>query len=142
MRKGIGVIVVLCIMSAGCIDIPPNPLSSAPGLIMDYDKDTSTTKIWVRGEATDYKYSKITILIDGTDKMEDNNTYCLSHSTYLSVFSLEIVVQSENTCYKYSCDVIVKDSPRFTITDTKHPNGITVSEKDLPFTRVIEEVKE
>lgn len=153
MKKEIGLVVILFILFAGCIGSPPkieNPLSSAPGMIMDYDKDIRTTKIWVKGEVTDYRYSNITITIDGMNK-SDNNTYCLQYITNLSSFSVQIVVWTENTCYEYACDVIVhefetedEDNPRFTIIDDKHPEGkpLTIFKKYLPFTRVIEEVKE
>lgn len=151
MKKGIWLIGVVCILFAGCIGSPPeinNPLSSAPGMIMDYDKNTDTTKIWVKGEATDYRYSNITITIDGMGS-SDNNTYCLQHSTNLSSFSLQIVVWTENTCYGYACDVTVcefgmvdKTYPLFTVVDGKHPDGIPVFEKDLPFKKTLSEVEE
>jgi hypothetical protein len=157
MKKEIGLIVILCIMFAGCIGSPPkikNPLSSAPGMIMDYDENTDTTKIWIRGGATDYKYSNITITIskDETQMVStDNNTYCLqcNINSTLRSFSMEIVVWAENTCYEYICDVTVhefetedEDNPRFTIVDDKHPEGITVLEKDLPFKKTLSEVEE
>ena len=151
MKKGIWFIVVLFILFAGCIGSPPkieNPLSSAPGMIMDYDKDTKTTKIWVKGEVTDYRYSNITITIDGMGT-SDNNTYCLQCITNLYSFSLQIVVRTENTCYEYICDVTVhefekedEENPRFTIVDSKHPEGVTVLEKNLPFKKTLSEVEE
>ncbi len=151
MKKGIGVIVVLCIMFAGCIGSPPkmdNPLSMAPGMIMDYDKDTKMTKIWVKGEATDYKYSRITITIDEINRVEDNNSYCLSHSTNISPhFSIQIMVWTENTWYGYTCNITVHEfgiedeyNPRFTVIDNEKET--VVLEKDLPFKRILEEVGE
>ena len=157
MKKGIWFIVVLFILFAGCIGSPPkieNPLSSAPGMIMDYDKDTRTTKIWVKGEVTDYRYSNITITIskDETQMVStDNNTYCLqcNINSTLRSFSMEIVVWTESTCYEYMCDVTVREfetedgeNPRFTIVDSKHPEGVTVLEKNLPFKKILSEVKE
>ena len=155
MKKGIWFIVVLFILFAGCIGSPPkieNPLSSAPGMIMDYDEKTNMTKIWISGAATDYKYSNITITIS-KDEMQtvssDTNTYCLQCNTNLSSFSLRIVVRTENTCYEYICDVTVhefetedEENPRFTIVDSKHPEGVTVLEKNLPFKKILSEVKE
>ena len=150
IKKRIGLIVILCIMFAGCIGSPPkmdNPLSSAPGMIMDYDENINMTRIWVKGEATDYKYSRITIIIDETDKVEDNNTYFLSHSTNLDIFSLRIIVWTENTYYGYVCNVTRhefgtedENNPRFTIIDDKKET--VVFEKHLPFKRMLEEVKE
>ena len=150
MKKGIWFIVVLFILFAGCIGSPPkieNPLSSAPGMIMDYDKDASTTKIWVKGVTTDYKYSNITVIIDGTSTSDDN-TYCLQCVTNLSSFSVQTVVRTESTCYEYACNVTVcelglvdETYPLFTIIDSKHSDGISVFEKDLPFKRTLEEVK-
>lgn len=155
MKKGIGVIVVLCIMFAGCIGSPPkmdNPLSSAPGMIMDYDKDGSITKIWVKGEATDYRYSNITITVskDETQMVStDNSTYCLQcniNSTSLPSFSLRIVVWTENTCYEYICnDVTVHEvDPFLTVVEDEKYGGKEniVFEKDLPFKKVLEEVEE
>jgi len=157
MKKGIGVIVVLCIMFAGCIGSPPkmdNPLSSAPGMIMDYDKDVSITKIWVKGEATDYRYSNITITISKNEIetfSSDTNTYCLQCNTDLHEFSLQIIVLTESIRYEYLCNVSVCKSglvdetyPVFTIVDSKHPEEepLIKFEKDLPFTKVLEEVKE
>ncbi|MDI6916751.1 MAG: hypothetical protein QMC80_03040 [Thermoplasmatales archaeon] len=146
MKKGIWFIVVLFILFAGCIGSPPkieNPISSAPGMIMDYDKDANTTKIWVKGEVTDYKYSRITITIDETDKVEDNNTYCLTHSTNLPSFSVQIVVWTEENSYEYACSVTIHDPaygyPRFDVVDDE--KTYQVFEKDLPFKRVLEEVK-
>ena len=157
MKKEIGLIVILCIMFAGCIGSPPkmdNPLSSAPGMIMDYDEKTNMTKIWVRGETTDYKYSNITITIS-KDEIEtvstDDNTYCLQCNTDLPSFSLHTDAWTEDACYEYTCNVTVcklgledETYPVFTIVDDKHPEGkpLTIFKKYLPFTRVIEEVEE
>ena len=145
-------VIILCILFAGCIGNPPkieNPLSMAPGMIMDYDKDASTTKIWVKGEATDYKYSNITIAVS-KDKMQmgesDNNTYCLQYNinnTDLPSFSLQIVVWSENTCYEYACDVTVHEfDPFLTVVEDEKYGGKEniVFEKDLPFRKVLSEV--
>jgi|GEM_PF-6084565 len=146
MKKGIWFIVVLFILFAGCIGSPPkieNPLSSAPGMIMDYDKDASTTKIWVKGVTTDYKYSNITVIIDGTSTSDDN-TYCLQCVTNLSSFSLQIVVWTESTCYEYMCNVTVHEfDPFFTVIEDEKYGGKEniVFEKDLPFKRTLEEVK-
>jgi hypothetical protein len=156
VKKEIGLIVILFILFAGCIGSPPkmdNPLSSAPGMIMDYDKKTNLTKIWVRGEATDYKYSNITITIS-KDEMEtvstEDNTYCLQYNINLSSFSLQIEVWTENTRYEYTCNVTVcelglidETYPVFTIVDSKHSEEepLIKFEKDLPFTKVLEEVK-
>jgi hypothetical protein len=151
MKKGIWLIIVLFILFAGCIGGPPkieNPLSSAPEMIMDYDKDIKTTKIWVKGEVTDYRYSNITITIDGMGT-SDNNTYCLQCITNLSSFSVQTVVWTESTCYEYICNVTVhefetedEENPRFTIVDSKHPEGVTVLEKNLPFKKTLSEVEE
>jgi len=152
MKKEIGLIVILCIMFAGCIGSPPkmdNPLSSAPGMIMDYDEKTNMTKIWVRGETTDYKYSNITITIS-KDEIEtvstDDNTYCLQCNTDLPGFSLQIIVLTENTRYEYVCNVTVSEfgtedenNPRFTVTDDE--KEVVVFEENLPFKRILEEVK-
>ena len=146
MKKGIWFIVVLFILFAGCIGSPPkieNPLSSAPGMIMDYDKDASTTKIWVKGVTTDYKYSNITVIIDGTSTSDDN-TYCLQCVTNLSSFSLQIVVWTESTCYEYMCNVTVHEfDPFFAVIEDEKYGGKEniVFEKDLPFKRTLEEVK-
>ena len=156
MKKEIGLIVILCIMFAGCIGSPPkmdNPLSSAPGMIMDYDEKTNMTKIWISGAATDYKYSNITITIS-KDEIEtvstDDNTYCLQCNTDLPSFSLHTDAWTEDACYEYTCNVTVcklgledETYPVFTIVDDKHPEGkpLTIFKKYLPFTRVIEEVE-
>jgi len=154
MKKGIWVIVVLCIMFAGCIGSPPkmdNPLSSAPGMIMDYDKDGSITKIWVKGEVVDYKYSNITITVSKDEPQivsSDNNTYCLQcniDNINLSSFSLQIVVWTENTRYEYTCDVTVHEFDPFLtiIEDEKHGGKENVVfEKDLPFKKTLSEVEE
>lgn len=155
MKKGVWLIVVVCILFAGCIGSPPeinNPLSSAPGMIMDYDKNTDTTKIWVKGETTDYRYSNITITVSKDKKQivsSDNNTYCLQcniNNINLPSFSLRIVVWTENTCYEYVCnDVTVHEvDPFLTVIEDEKYGGKEniVFEKDLPFKKTLSEVEE
>ena len=75
------VIVILILtfnLFSGCLENPNEEggggFSRIPEVILDYDIDTDSFKIYVKSAVGDFKYQSITIRINDTEMIE-NNTY-------------------------------------------------------------------
>ncbi len=148
------IIVFSMIFSMGCIlqDPKTNPSYSVlPEVLLDYDFDTEETKIWVKSALSDFKYDNITIEISYNGQNEisnDNNTYGISISTKQKVFELFTLVVSEEKKFEFiskvDVDVTREDLIIITTYDeiTSEELEEVVLEEDLPYKKILSEVKE
>ena len=149
------IILLSCFMAAGCILRLDEPnaapsFASIPVLLMDYDHDEGTTKLWVKSALSDHRYSNITIEITGPGGPHiidmDNYTYCHQVDINLTKFYLDVKVCTSTTIYVYSCDVEVNtvEDPIFLITPPEkeavipiRDTVIEVIRDDLPWKEML-----
>ena len=150
----IGALILLIIISSGCIlqDPKSNPSYSVlPALLLDYDSDMDETKMWVKSALSDFKYDNITIKAafgNQTQVASDNNTYAVSLITQFKQFDLDLLVSSEEKSFSFKSKIDIDPLREDLIIITTY-NEITDEPmedfyqlEDLPYKKILEEVKE
>jgi hypothetical protein len=150
----VGILIFLIIFSSGCLlqDPSKSPLYSVlPKLILDYDVDDDLTRLWVRSALGDFKYENITIEAsyqNETKVASDDNTYGNFLIVQFKIFDLNILVNSEDKVFSFTCKVEIDSFEEDLLTITTY-DEITDEEleelvqfDDLPYRKVLEEVEE
>jgi hypothetical protein len=146
-----GIFLILIILSLGCTlqDPKDHPSYSVyPEVLIDYDFDSTETKVWVKSALSDFKYDQIVIEAldeNGVQTVSENNTYCISLSTKATKFNLTIYAISEENQFGYSCNIdidlelIEEALITITIFDHEEETEEIIEAENLPFKKVLKE---
>ena len=88
---GVAVVLLLVMLSLGCLSPPSPPISRIPKVLVDYSEETGLFTVYVHG-MSDYRYERINMTLDNNTVFDENQTYCAVYQTNLSSFNFSISV--------------------------------------------------
>lgn len=139
---------IVLIFCMGCVlqDPKENPSYSVlPEVLIDYEESTEEIDIWVKSAISDFKYDSIQIQVTNktiTQRSEDNNTYCIYHSTKYTEFNLTIIVLFEEKEFNFQTSVrqeYIEEELNFVLFNIEDEEEEVFTIKDLPIKKVLEE---
>ncbi len=138
MKSGHLIVVVLLISVAfaGCSEPPSSPVSELPKIVIDYEhklEEKNSTIIFIHG-MDEIRYTNISIYINESRVLFQNETFSAEHKTNLTHFNLTVNVWLNKEWYNYNATYKVsqKEDMIYKIT---YSDGETkkVKPEDLPY---------
>ena len=88
---GVAAVLLLVVLSLGCLSPPTPPMSRIPKVLVDYSEETGLFTIYVHG-MSDYRYERINMTLDNRTVFDENQTYYAAYRTNLTSFNFSISV--------------------------------------------------
>lgn len=134
-----GVLIVLSIGLAGCLDTPSSPIGSVPQLLIDYIVEADDIQIVVKG-IEDHFYSNISIRINGVETRE-NYTYLLSLRTSEEKLILSSEVWDGEQAYVYAANftLVIEEQEVYFLVETALSSEPL--REDLPYRTILEKAE-
>ena len=135
----IGVLIVILLGVAGCLETPSSPIGAAPQLLIDYIRDVDDIQIVVKG-IDDHLFSNITIQIN-EEEFRENHTYLHTVRTSRRAFDLSISVWDEDQGYSYAANFTLEVGDETVAFLIVIPDDQSPNREKPPYRTILEKIK-